>query len=161
MTWRNIGGVYITTKNFIDVEDSQNIEFIRCNLKRGVSPRRVKEFVYVEFGESISHNKIYAFKNKVFPDVETIPNLDIIIPCDDDLEDEVTFTSVKNKLLLVLNKQADHLIKNPNDAPIASVSQAIATLDKMELDITNLAPLDDIIDNNAALDVVLKGSKYD
>lgn len=97
----------------------------------------------------------------MFPDVDTIPGLDIIDPCDDESEDEVTFTSVKNKLLLVLNKQADHLIKNPDDAPIASVSQAIATLDKMELDITNLAPLDDIIDNDDALNVVLKGSKYD
>lgn len=130
-------------------------------MKRGVSPRRVREFVCNEFNENISHNKIYAFKNKVFPDVDTIPGLDIIDPCDDESEDEVTFTSVKNKLLLVLNKQADHLIKNPDDAPIASVSQAIATLDKMELDITNLAPLDDIIDNDDALNVVLKGSKYD
>ena len=93
--------------------------------------------------------------------METIPNLEIIDPCDDDSEDEVTFTSVKNKLLLVLNKQADNLIKNPNDAPIAAVSQAIATLDKMETDITNLAPLEDIIDNDEALQVVLKGSKYD
>lgn len=104
---------------------------------------------------------MYAFKNKVFPDVETIPGLDIIIPCDEEAEDEVTFTSVKNKLLLVLNKQADNLIKNPTNAPIASVSQAIATLDKIEADITNLAPLEDIIDNDEALQVVLKGSKYD
>ena len=97
----------------------------------------------------------------MYPDVETIPGLEIIDPCDVEAEDEVTFTSVKNKLLLVLNKQADRLIKNPEDAPIASVSQAIATLDKMEMDITNLAPLEDIIDNNDALNVVLKGSKYD
>lgn len=93
--------------------------------------------------------------------METIPGLEIIAPCYMEAEDEVTFTSVKNKLLLVLNKQADILIKNPEDAPIASVSQAIATLDKMEMDITNLAPLEDIIDNNDALNVVLKGSKYD
>ena len=115
----------------------------------------------IEFGENISQKKIYTFKKKVFPDVETIPKLDIIIPCEDNIEDEVTFTSVKNKLLLVLNKQADDLIKNPDNAPIAAVSQAIATLDKMEMDITNLAPLEDIIDNDDALDVVLKGSKYD
>ena len=155
------GGVSISTKKFIEVENSQNLEFIRCNLKRGVSPRRVREFVCNEFNENISHNKIYAFKNNVFPDVETIPGLDIIIPCDEDTEDEVTFTSVKNKLLLVLNKQADDLIKNPTNAPIAAISQAIATLDKIEMDITNLAPLEDIIDNDDALNVVLKGSKYD
>lgn len=143
------------------MEDSQHIEFINCNLKRGVSPRRVREHVVNEFGELIAHNKIYKYKNKMFPDVETIPGLDIIDPCDMEAYDEVTVTSVKNKLLLVLNKQADLLIKNPDDAPIASVSQAIATLDKMELDITNLAPLEDIIDNDDALNVVLKGSKYD
>jgi hypothetical protein len=126
-----------------------------------VSPNKLWKHVRYELGELISQKQFYALKREAFPDIETIPNLEIIDPCDAEVEDDVTFTSVKNKLLLVLNKQADHLIKHPDDAPIASVSQAIATLDKMETDITNLAPLEYIIDNDEALQVVLEGSKYD
>ena len=137
------------------------MELIRCNLKRGVSPKKLWEYVRDELGELIAQKQFYTLKREAFADIDTIPNLDIIDPCDMDAEEEVTFTSVKNKLLLVLNKQANNLIKNPDDAPIAAVSQAIATLDKIELDITNLAPLDDIIDNDDALNVILKGSKYD
>ena len=126
-----------------------------------MSPKKLWVYVKDELVEPIGQNQFYNLKREAFADIDTIPNLEIIDPCDIDAEDDVTFTSVKNKLLLVLNKQADNLIKNPNDAPIAAVSQAIATLDKMELDITNLAPLEDIIDNDDALNVILKGSKYD
>lgn len=126
-----------------------------------MSPKKLWEYVRDELGELIAQKQFYTLKREAFADIDTIPNLEIIDPCDIDAEEEVTFTSVKNKLLLVLNKQANNLIKNPDDAPIAAVSQAIATLDKIELDITNLAPLDDIIDNDDALNVILKGSKYD
>lgn len=126
-----------------------------------MSPKKLWIHCKDELNEFIAQREFYNLKREAFSDIDTIPNLEIIDPCDVEVEDDVTYTSVKNKLLLVLNKQADHLIKNPDDAPIAAVSQAISTLDKMEADIANLAPLEDIIDNDKALQVVLEGSKYD
>lgn len=121
-----------------------------------------------------------SYRRAFYPTIETIPGLEIItdisdISYDEFLQiinilyelnrpEEITPTSIKNNLLTSLNKKANLYNDDEEElrkAPVGGLAQAINILNTMEQDTDNLAPLEDIIDNDEALKVVFKDTEYD
>ena len=153
---------------------------IDINLLIGVSPYSVCKKVKTKFGFKCSSGKLMEYRRTRYPWIETIPNTRFIwnlselgysdfiristIVYQSEWEDDetpITASTVKSKGLKLLDLKIDVAMEHPEDVSLGGISQAIATLDKMEQDTDNLAPLEDIIDNDEALQVVFKGTEYD
>ena len=78
MTTINQGGVCIVYTNFEDITNSPHRDLIDINLKNGVSPYRLCNFLKKEFNCSCNKTKLKDYRSKEFPDSETIRNAELI-----------------------------------------------------------------------------------
>ena len=126
-----------------------------------MSPQKVYEYLRDEFKEYISQKRVYAFKQEVFPEVKTVAGLNIIIPCDDEDAGEVTTNEIKQLGLRIIKRDFIDCLNGRKQIATASIGQIVGMLNNMDEEFTRDIPIEEIVDNNKALSIVTKGSKYE
>ena len=135
------------------------MDFIDCNLKHGVAPRRIHKYLQDTFNEFVSEKKVYERKRMVCPSVETKPMIEIIYPCEDDDIDvndtvEVYNLAVKlnlkagNELLKDLNK--NDKLRGNNVQLYASTLRTILSMSK-ENEVTTSESLSDLVEDETIM----------